>query len=208
MNEAENKLVERLRASAGQIRAPAHLRDRIVTAIESEQRLEAVQRRRPLWYGAAATALAAALAFMLIGVPVARNPELSVSEGLSHQAATAELEDWFDARLQYDVVIPDIENARLVSGMIRPEREELAAMITYSLQGMDVAYLMAPTVTIRDHLVQEKTGPYIVSAADSKMVVWRSIGFSRALVGNLPDEELLGIAIVCKRQELASPIDS
>lgn len=208
MNKAENKLVERLRTSAEQIRAPAHLRDRIAAAIESEQRLEAVQRRRPLWYGAAATALAAALAFMLIGVPVARNPELSVSEGLSHQAATAELEDWFDARLQYDVVIPDIENARLVSGMIRPEREELAAMITYSLAGMDVAYLMAPTITIRDHLVQEKTGPYIVSAADSKMVVWRSIGFSRALVGNLPDEELLGIAIVCKRQELASPIDS
>ena len=208
MNEAENKLVERLRASAEQIRAPAHLRDRIVAAIESEQRLEAVRRRRPLWYGAAATALAAVLAFMLIGVPIARNPELSVSQGLSHQAATAELEDWFDARLQYDVVIPDIENARLVSGMIRPEREELAAMITYSLAGMDVAYLMAPTITIRDHLVQEKTGPYIVSTADSKMVVWRSIGFSRALVGNLPDEELLGIAIVCKRQELASPIDS
>lgn len=208
MNEAENKLVERLRASAEQIRAPAHLRDRIVAAIESEQRLEAVQRRRPLWYGAAATALAAVLAFMLIGVPVARNPELSVSQGLSHQAATAELADWFDAQLQYNVVIPNIENARLVSGMIRPEREELAAMITYSLQGMDVAYLMAPTVTIRDHLVQEKAGPYIVSTADSKMVVWRSIGFSRALVADLPDEELLAIAIACKRQELASPIDS
>lgn len=208
MNEAENKLVERLRASAEQIRAPAHLRDRIVAAIESEQRLEAVQRRRPLWYGAAATALAAVLAFMLIGVPVARNPELSVSQGLSHQAATAELADWFDAQLQYNVVIPNIENARLVSGMIRPEREELAAMITYSLQGMDVAYLMAPTVTIRDHLVQEKAGPYIVATADSKMVVWRSIGFSRALVADLPDEELLAIAIACKRQELASPIDS
>ncbi len=197
-----------MRASAEQIRAPADLRDRIVAAIESEQRLEAVQRRRPLWYGAAATALAAVLAFMLIGVPVARNPELSVSQGLSHQAATAELADWFDTRLQYDVVIPDIENARLVSGMIRPEREELAAMMTYSLQGVDVAYLMAPTVTIRDHLVQENAGPYIVSTADSKMAVWRSIGFSRALVANLPDEELLAIAFTCKRQELASPTDS
>lgn len=208
MNETENRLIERLRASAEQIRAPGHLRDRILAAIESEQRLETVQRRHPLWYGAAVTAFAAVLAFMLIGVPVADNPELSVSAGLSRLAATAELEDWFDAQLEYDVIIPDIENAQLVSGMIWPERDELVAMITYSLQGMDLAYLMAPTETIRDHLVREKAGPYIVLSADSKMAVWRSSGFSRALVADLPSEELLSIAIACKRQELASSIDS
>ncbi len=204
MDEFDSRLAERLRNMAANVRAPAHLHDRVRTAIADEQR-RAVRRRLRRLYGAPALAvLAATVAFLLIQLPGFRSePDLTPLTSLQLASNEVELRDWFYSLVGYEVTIPEIEDAELIGGRIEVAGDLHTAAVSYTFRDVDLTYLVTPSSFVRDHRVSDGEAPYLVRDGDSKMVVWGTNGFARALVGRLSDDELMSIALKCRSQELA-----
>ncbi len=203
MDEFDSRLAERLRNIAESVRAPEHLHDRVRTAIAAEQRRTVGRRRRRLYGAPALVALAATVAFLLIGLPGSRGePDLTPPTGLQPASSEVELRDWFYSLVGYEVTIPEIEDAELIGGRIEVAGDLRTAAVSYTFRGVDLTYLVTPSSFVRDHRVSDGEAPYLVRDGDSKMVVWGDNGFARALVGRLSDDELMRIALKCRSQEL------
>ena len=203
MDEFDSRLAERLRNVAANVRAPEHLHDRVRTAIAAEQRRTVSRRRRRLYGAPVLATLAATVVFLLIQLPgFRREPDLAPPTGLQPASSEVELRDWFYSLVGYEVTIPEIEDAELIGGRIEVAGDLHTAAVSYTFRGVDLTYLVTPSSFVRDHRVSDGEAPYLVRDGDSKMVVWGTNGFGRALVGRLSDDELMSMALKCRSQEL------
>lgn len=203
MDEFDSRLAERLRNIAANVRAPEHLHNRVRTAIAAEQRRTVSRRRRRLYGAPALATLAATVAFLLIQLPGFRGePNLTPPTGLQPASSEVELRDWFYSLVGYEVTIPEIEDAELIGGRIEVAGDLHTAAVSYTFRDVDLTYLVTPSSFVRDYPVSDGEVPYLVRDGDSKMVVWGTNGFARALVGRLSDDELMSMALTCRSQEL------
>ena len=206
MDEFDSRLAERLRNVAANVRAPEHLHDRVRAAIAAEQRRTVSRRRRRLFGAPVLATLAATVVFLLIQLPGFRGePDLTPPTpptGLQPASSEVELRDWFYSLVGYEVTIPEIEDAELIGGRIEVAGDLHTAAVSYTFRGVDLTYLVTPSSFVRDHRVSDGEAPYLVRDGDSKMVVWGTNGFGRALVGRLSDDELMSMALKCRSQEL------
>jgi anti-sigma factor RsiW len=210
MDIYERKLIERLK-SLGDRKAPEELRYRVLAAIAAEPKLRIVPRRKRVIAGVvgAVLATAAALAIwaggaspptgiganQIAGVALA-SPNESVDVGNAD-----ELRAWFEERLGAGFDIPDIEGARLVGGRLAGDSEMLGAIVDFEYHGKRLTYVVSENLDLIEML--EGQGLVVGSAEGQQVVMWLEDWTARAVVAEMPRQELKGIAAQCRNKALS-----
>jgi len=211
MDTYERKLIERLK-NLGDRKAPEELRNRVLAAIAAEPKLRIVPRRTRVIAGVVGAGLAAAAVVALWAGGRASAP---TGTGAHHVAGVAlaspnesvdvgdadELRAWFEERLGAGFDIPDIEGARLVGGRLAGYSEMLGAIVDFEYHGKRLTYVVSENLDLIEMLRGQ--GLVVGSAEGQEVVMWLEDWTARAVVAEMPRQELQGIAAQCRNKALS-----
>jgi anti-sigma factor RsiW len=211
MDTYERKLIERLKHLGNQ-KAPDELKERVLAAIAAEPTLRIIPRRRRVLAGVVGAGLAAAAALALwaggrgstpagpgahqVAQVVFANPHESVEV-----RDADELRAWFTERLGAGFDIPDIEDAHLVGGRLAGDEGTLGAIVDFEYHGERLTYVVSENLDLIEML--QGQGLVAGSSAGQEIVMWLENWTARAVVAEMPRQELEGIAAQCRNKALS-----
>jgi anti-sigma factor RsiW len=209
----QRRVADRLRHLAQNQRAPAALRDRVLTAINLEQ--DKIQRRARLRFafsgGAGLVAAAAAMVLWLSG-PADPQDVLGpfVAQAIDEEPASqsmvtadaAPLEEWLASQMGESVHVPIIPDAELVAGEVASVEGMPSAAVRYRVRGAELTYFALPAGKTIARMTVEDDEMVSLTSGDYEVVVWGEDGSARVLVASLPRDELQAIAVHCRMKRI------
>ena len=197
--ELQLEFKRRFKTTLSEERAPEHLRENILVALQAEVGVSTESRgiRR---YGMIAAPLAAALAAVLILpaltiAPAASDTPPAIAQAVDwHQrdfpleirtADPAEVSAWFDGKVDFPVRPPSFaaSNGKLIGARLANVEDQRAALVAYEVDGKKLSVIMFHG----DQL--EVPSDRITSIADHNVALMNSSGYGVALMHDSGDRK-------------------
>ncbi len=206
-------MAEHLRALAPSPPAPAAVRERVARTLAQARVSEAlppapVQRRR--WWSVAVAVGALGLGLMgwwthdTPSDPARQSPLRAVAEDHirslhEEQLLTADpatVARWMGQRVAFAVHVPAMPGTTLVGGRLCLLGGQRGMVLWYRVDGHLLSYYVMPGAR---HTVSDPAEGVFRHGAEAgyRVVAWWADGLFHALVGNLPDARLRGLAHIC-----------
>ena len=206
-------MAEHLQALALSPPAPAVVRARVARTLAQEQTPEALPpapARRRRWWGVAVAVCALGLG--VVGWWVHETPSPRAQQSPLHAVAEDHIrsvhEDqilaadpttvarWMGPRVAFAIHVPVIPGASLTGGRICLLHGQRGMVLWYRVDGHLLSYYVMPGERHTGSDLAEGVFRHGVEAG-YRVVAWWADGLFHALVGNLPDERLRGLARGC-----------
>lgn len=210
------RLVNRLK-QLNTARAPEHLRDRVLAAIDAElgERSPGQPRvRRRRWIASGLAAAAVALVAIWLSRPDATNTAHQAAILLAqtaHDSVAADqlmasdeatpLRSWLASRVGSSFEIPDIPDAQLTGGRVTQLDGVSTAAIRYQYRGMELVYFMIPASAVSRRMPDDDD-LWSFTANGFELVLWREGATTRAVMAPMPRAELEAIAEQCRSKAM------
>jgi hypothetical protein len=206
-------MAEDLRALAPSPSTPAAVRARVVRALAQAQVPEALPpapARRRRWWGVAVAVCALGLG--VVGWWVHETPSPRAQQSPLHAVAEdhirsvhedqiltadpATVARWMSQRVAFAIHVPAMPGAMLTGGRICLLHGQRGMVLWYLMDGHLLSYYVMPG---ERHTGSDPAAGVFRHGAEAgyRVVAWWADGLFHALVGDLPDERLRGLARGC-----------
>ena len=201
------KLSHRLRQLAATRHAPPELKERILAALDAEDRANSkvvpiASRIRWRLVGGGVLAAAAAAIILTISRPdvaaslVQEHLRALTPDGAYEGSDLVAAANWLESQIGYPVDIPDIAEARLTGARVATIGSVRAAAVVYQLHGQRLTYLAMP----EDTPPIESDDVTTMASSGYHVAVWTESGGPRAVVAAMSEDEIAAVAEECKRK--------
>ncbi len=198
--------------------APHALRQRVERAIAQEAAQARGPRRKSAWVAGGGVLVAAAAALVLMlnspeipdrvarplvehaSRPVLEEP-LQTTDAFTTTSDRRALYQWFAARVDYSVDIPQIDDATLLGGRVVDLGGQRVAAISYMYRDHPVTYYALSSGEIMGSQVD--WDKIVAQSADGyELALWQEGGLARAVVATLPRDDVMRFAEECRAKAL------
>ncbi len=205
---------EFVRGSALREQAPADVRRRLFTAVaRARAGTQPSPRLVPVSWLIAAVTLLVVLGGALAVDHVARHGTLDPMTLLADDHARAlgaaqitsgepaVVSRWLAAHVDFAVVVPSLPNATLLGARLRVIDGRRGAALQYELKGVAVTYFVVPRTNV-GYQPPSGAGQRFnrLTRTGYHVVAWREPGLLHAMVGSIPESQLLTLAEACIKQ--------
>ncbi|MFQ5550409.1 MAG: hypothetical protein ACE5FJ_04135 [Gemmatimonadales bacterium] len=210
----DRAIAHRLSALAA-VTVPPTIRSAILRSLPVEPSEEDVidisaqgARRWPVWWSIAAAAAVVLFALFYPSTQADPLSHLALEAVLRNQVESvaitdhADIDRWLATRLDFATDVPDLPGTSLVGAGLTEFEGQLAATVSYSIDGKPLTYMIVPTSVVFEYSVANGRGPYYVEEGGDKVVIWGNGGSARMLLGSISAHDLLRLAEHCRRHEL------
>jgi anti-sigma factor RsiW len=108
---------------------------------------------------------------------------------------------WLAARLPFAMEVPQLPGLQIRGARLCLMNGRRGGVVEYSSEGRPVSYFVVPD---EDPVERPSTGDLLSAVrAGYHVVTWREPGLVHALVGDLPEATLVGLARLCIQKAMA-----
>ena len=192
--------------------APREVRDRLFKAVaRARAGSPTLGRRAARWVGLAAVLALLAGGALVWGTRAADPPDRFTGLAEDHMRATrgdglvssdsASVSRWLATRLPFAMEVPELPGLQIRGARLCLMDGRRCGVVEYSSEGRPISYFVVPD--------GEPTEPPVTGdlrsavRAGYHVVTWREPGLLHALVGDLPEATLTGLARLCIQKAMA-----
>lgn len=201
------KLSHRLRQLAATGHAPPELKERILAALDAEDRANSkvvpiASRIRWRLVGGGVLAAAAAAIILTISRPdegaifVQEHLRALTPDGAYEGSDLVAAANWLESQIGYAVDLPDIAEATLTGARVATIGSVRGAAVVYLLHGQRLTYLAMP----EDTPPIESDDVTTMASSGYHVAVWTESGGPRAVVAAMSEDEIAAVAEECKQK--------
>jgi hypothetical protein len=193
---------------ASRPQAPREVRDRLFKAVARARTGSSGLgwQRLSRWVGLAAVLALLAGGALVWGTRVAAPPDRFTGLAEDHMRATrgdglvssdsAAVSRWLAQRLAFAMEVPALPGLRIRGARLCIMDGRRGGVVEYMSQGRSISYFVVPDLDIERRSAPTADVQSAVRAG-YRVVTWREPGLVHALVGDLPEATLVGLARLC-----------